>query len=124
MAKVLGDDEIPDDAGVAIEYQRPQSSKRIDFVITGEDEFACTKSSSSSSSIGRSSAAARRTLSCGHAPAGARVNARARTLPYQAWPYASYLQDFNAAVQNGAMTEALRLPAQPGAGEAHGADHD
>ncbi len=37
MAKVLVDDEIPDDAGVAIEYQPPQSSKRINFVITGED---------------------------------------------------------------------------------------
>ena len=43
MAKVLGDDEIPDDAGVAIEYQLPQSSKRIDFVITGEDASARTK---------------------------------------------------------------------------------
>jgi hypothetical protein len=38
MAKVLQDEEIPDDAGVAIEYQLPQSSKRIDFVITGRAE--------------------------------------------------------------------------------------
>jgi hypothetical protein len=43
MAKVLGDEEIPEDAGVAIEYQLPQSSKRIDFVITGEDADARTK---------------------------------------------------------------------------------
>ena len=43
MANVLGDEEIPDDAGVAIEYQLPQSSKRIDFVITGEDASARTK---------------------------------------------------------------------------------
>jgi uncharacterized protein len=43
MAKVLGDDEIPEDAGVAIEYQLLQSSKRIDFVITGEDEASRTK---------------------------------------------------------------------------------
>ena len=43
MAKVLGDEEIPDDAGVAIEYQLPQSSKRIDFVITGEDAASRTK---------------------------------------------------------------------------------
>lgn len=43
MANVLGDDEIPGDAGVAIEYQLPQSSKRIDFVITGEDASARTK---------------------------------------------------------------------------------
>lgn len=37
MAKVLHDDEIPDDAGVAIEYQVPQTAKRIDFLITGLD---------------------------------------------------------------------------------------
>jgi hypothetical protein len=37
MAKVLGDDDIPDDAGVAIEYQVPQTAKRIDFLITGLD---------------------------------------------------------------------------------------
>ena len=43
MAKVLGDEEIPEDAGVAIEYQLPQTSKRIDFVITGEDASARTK---------------------------------------------------------------------------------
>jgi uncharacterized protein len=43
MAKVLQDEEIPADAGVAIEYQLPQSSKRIDFVITGEDAGARSK---------------------------------------------------------------------------------
>lgn len=43
MAKVLQDEEIPEDAGVAVEYQLPQSSKRIDFVITGEDATARTK---------------------------------------------------------------------------------
>ena len=37
MAKVLQDEEIPDDAGIAIEYQIPHSSQRIDFMITGED---------------------------------------------------------------------------------------
>lgn len=37
MFKVLDDDEIPDDVGVAIEYQLPQSGKRIDFLITGQD---------------------------------------------------------------------------------------
>ena len=43
MALVLQDEEIPSDAGVAIEYQLPQSSKRIDFVITGEDAAARTQ---------------------------------------------------------------------------------
>lgn len=104
MAKVLGDDEIPDDAGVAIEYQLPQSSKRIDFVITGEDAFARTKViivelkqwSESRRSEKDAIVWARR---------GGRAGEREGTHPsYQAWSYAAYLQDFNAAVQDGAMT--------------------
>jgi DUF2075 family protein len=35
MAQVLSDNEIPDDAGVLIEYMIPQSSFRVDFIITG-----------------------------------------------------------------------------------------
>jgi len=38
MDRVLNDDEIPHDAGVAIEYHLPQSSKRIDFILTGKDQ--------------------------------------------------------------------------------------
>jgi DUF2075 family protein len=38
MDRVLSDTEIPSDAGIAIEYHIPQSSKRIDFIITGLDE--------------------------------------------------------------------------------------
>lgn len=38
MDRVLRDNEIPDDAGVTIEYQIPQTSKRIDFILTGQDE--------------------------------------------------------------------------------------
>src|ERR1035438_6072953 len=37
MERVLSDNEIPDDSGIAIEYHIPQSSKRIDFIITGLD---------------------------------------------------------------------------------------
>lgn len=104
MAKVLGDEEIPDDAGVAIEYQLPQSSKRIDFVITGEDAAARTKViivelkqwSESRRSEKDAIVWARR---------GGRAGEREGTHPsYQAWSYAAYLQDFNAAVQDGAMT--------------------
>ncbi len=37
MDRVLSDTDIPADAGVAIEYHIPQSSKRVDFIITGRD---------------------------------------------------------------------------------------
>lgn len=36
MRDVLRDEEIPADAGVSIEYQIPQTSKRIDFILTGQ----------------------------------------------------------------------------------------
>jgi len=37
MDKVISDPEIPSDSGVAIEFQIPQTSKRVDFIITGQD---------------------------------------------------------------------------------------
>jgi DUF2075 family protein len=104
MAKVLQDEEIPESAGVAIEYQLPQSSKRIDFVVTGEDAGANTKViiielkqwSESRRSDKDAIVWARR---------GGRAGEREGPHPsYQAWSYAAYLQDFNTAVQDGAMT--------------------
>lgn len=103
MAKVLQDEEIPQDAGVAIEYQLPQSSKRIDFLITGEDEQARPKViivelkqwSSSRRSEKDAVIWARR---------GGQSGEREGPHPsYQAWAYAAYLQDFNESVQAGAM---------------------
>ena len=104
MGKVLLDEEIPEDVGVAIEYQLPQTSKRIDFVITGEDAYARTKVvivelkqwSSSRRSDKDAIIWARR---------GGRTGEREGTHPsYQAWSYAAFLQDFNAAVQDGGMS--------------------
>lgn len=37
MDKILSDNEIPEDAGICIEYNIPQTSKRIDFIITGQN---------------------------------------------------------------------------------------
>jgi hypothetical protein len=99
MAKVLQDEEIPADAGVGIEYQLPQTSKRIDFVITGEDANARSKViivelkqwSESRRSDKDGIIWARR---------GGQSGEREGPHPsYQAWSYAAYLQDFNTAVQ-------------------------
>ena len=38
MYKVLNDKEIPNEAGIAIEYNIPQTSKRVDFIISGYDD--------------------------------------------------------------------------------------
>ncbi len=38
MRNVLDDDAIPEDVSLAIEYQIPLTSKRVDFLIAGKDE--------------------------------------------------------------------------------------
>lgn len=103
MAKVLHDEEIPDDAGVGIEYQLPQSSKRIDFVITGEDDRSRTKVvivelkqwSESRHTEMDAIISARR---------GGRTGETEGLHPsYQAWSYAAYLEDFNEEIQKGVI---------------------
>ena len=104
MAKVLQDEEIPAEAGVAIEYQLPQTSKRIDFVITGEDAAARSKVIIVELKQWSES---RRSEKDGivWASRGGRSGEVEGTHPsYQAWSYAAYLEDFNAAVQDGAMS--------------------
>lgn len=104
MAKVLSDHEIPEDAGIAIEYQLPLQNKRIDFVITGEDAEAKTKViivelkqwSESRRSEKDAIIWARR-----GGPTGESEGAHPS---YQAWSYAAYLEDFNKAVHQGQMT--------------------
>src|SRR5690606_30707462 len=38
MERVLNDPEIPEDTGISIEYHLPQTSKRVDFIISGRDQ--------------------------------------------------------------------------------------
>ena len=38
MHNVINTPEIPDDSEIAIEYQIPLTSKRIDFIIAGKDD--------------------------------------------------------------------------------------
>ena len=37
MRGVLSDNEIPDNTGIAIEYNIPQTAKRVDFMVSGYD---------------------------------------------------------------------------------------
>ena len=103
MSKVLQDDEIPDDAAIGIEYQLPQTSRRIDFIIAGEDDTRRQKVvivelkqwSESRRSEKDAIVWARR---------GGRAGEQEGPHPsYQAWSYAAYLQDFNTGVQDGGL---------------------
>ncbi|MDT7518010.1 DUF2075 domain-containing protein [Rhodoferax sp. TBRC 17660] len=101
MAKVLNDDEIPSDVGVAIEYQLPLQNKRMDFVITGED--ASARSKVVIVELKQWSASRRSEKDAiVWAHRGGRAGETEGPHPsYQAWSYAAYLEDFNSAVQEG-----------------------
>ncbi len=103
MAKVLRDEEIPESAGVAIEFRIPQSAKRIDFLIAGEDE--AERASVVIVELKQWSESRR---SEKDAIVWARRGGRSGEVEgphpsYQAWSYAALLRDFNTAVQDGEM---------------------
>ena len=96
MAKVLRDEKLPDDAGLAIELHLPQSSKRIDFTLTGHGE-AGEKNAVlielkqwSTSKLSDKDAIVVTALGKG-------LNETVHP-SYQAWSYASLLEGFNEAV--------------------------
>lgn len=103
MARVLRDEEIPEDAGVAIEYHVPRSSKRIDFVITGEDAEQRTKVVIVELKQWSTSRRSEKDAIVWARRGGRRAESEGTHPSYQAWSYAMLLQDFNAAVQDGAM---------------------
>src|SRR6202142_3969583 len=103
MDRVLNDDAIPADAGVAIEDHIPQSSKRIDFILTGLDE---QKRESAVLIELKQWAHARLTahdaIVITHFSHGDRETPHQS---YQAWSYKRLLEDFNQTVQE----ERIRL---------------
>ncbi|MBY0438297.1 MAG: DUF2075 domain-containing protein [Burkholderiales bacterium] len=103
MSKVLQDEEIPGDVGIGIEYQVPRTSKRIDFIIAGENEDARARViivelkqwSTTRRSDKDAIVWARR--------GGPTGETEGLHPSYQAWTYAALLEDFNAAVQDNAI---------------------
>ncbi len=96
MERVLRDDEIPDDCGVAIEYQLPQSGKRIDFILTGNGE-----NNQEYCVIVELKRWSEASISSKDAIVNTRVGRHFGefTHPsYQAWSYASLLYNFNETV--------------------------
>ena len=102
MYKVLTDREIPDDCGIAIEYNLPQTAKRIDFIISGYDKRGGGHADiielkqwqeldpvyQSDGLVQTVTGGAYRTVS--HPS-------------YQAWSYAQVLYDYNESLQTGAI---------------------
>jgi DUF2075 family protein len=97
MNTVLSDPEIPYNTGVTIELQIPQTSKRIDFIISGKNEdnkdhvviveLKQWQSSEITEKDGIVKTALGKGLHESNHPS------------YQVWSYAALLQDFNVTIQ-------------------------
>lgn len=97
MDRVLNDDDIPHDAGVSIEYHLPQSSKRIDFILTGKDQL---RRDSVILIELKQWQQAQLTDSDAIVITQFKHGLREALHPsYQAWSYKCLLEDFNATVQ-------------------------
>lgn len=97
MDRVLNDDEIPHDAGVAIEYHLPQTSKRIDFILTGQDIYR-----RESAVLVELKQWQKAELTKRDAVVITRFkhgSAESLHPSYQAWSYKRLLEDFNQTVQ-------------------------
>lgn len=96
MAKVLRDDGLPCDAGLAIELHIPQSSKRIDFLLTGRDEFQARNAVLIELKQWSKATATTKDAIVKTALGGSQVETIHPS--YQVWSYAALLEGFNEAV--------------------------
>jgi uncharacterized protein len=101
MAKVLHDDEIPANSGVAIEYTIPLTRKRIDFILTGRGSndsrnviVVELKQWSEAKRTEKDAVVVTR-LSGGECEVS--------HPSYQAWSYVTLLEGFNEAVYDGGL---------------------
>jgi len=96
MDRIMQDTDIPNDCGIAIEYQIPQTGKRIDFIISGQNEnnrdaviLIELKQWSEAKLTAKDSIV--ETIFSGR-------NIEHTHPSYQAWSYATLLQGFNEVV--------------------------
>ena len=99
MYKVLNDRQIPDDAGIAIEYNIPQTSKRVDFLISGYD----AQEKEGVAIVELKQWETIRPVDSMDALVETFTGGANRTVvhpSYQAWSYAQLIRDYNAVVQD------------------------
>ena len=98
MYKVMEDKSIPEDSKIAIEYRIPNSNKRVDFIVSGED------------GTGRESAVIIELKQWQHVEKVKTKEAIVKTQlqgrlvetthpSYQAWSYVSMIEDYNEDVR-------------------------
>lgn len=103
MAKVLRDPEIDDEIGVGVEFGIPQTSKRIDFILSGMSDagdhnliIVELKQWSDAQMSDKDGIILARRGGTGPAREGPHPS-------YQAWSYAALLEGFNEAVYEGGV---------------------
>lgn len=97
MDRVLEDPDIPHDTGVAIEYNIPQTGKRIDMILTGTNHERQRTAVIVELKQWQKAAA-----TCKDAIVSTFVGGREREVnhpSYQAWSYAMLIEDFNETVR-------------------------
>ena len=103
MYKVLNVPAIPDNAGIAIEYNIPQTSKRIDFLISGyneeDDPGVIVVELKQWDELGKVDGVD--ALVETYVGGGRR---RVVHPSYQAWSYAQLIKDYNSTVQDEDIT--------------------
>ena len=100
MYKVLNDSDIPDDAGIAIEYNIPQTSKRVDFLISGYNEKDEPDVAIIELKQWDSLTAVDGVDALVETYTGGALR-RVVHPSYQAWSYAQLIRDYNSTVQDG-----------------------
>lgn len=102
MYMVLNSSDIPDDCGVAIEYNVPLTNKRVDFIVSGIDDqdvehaqIIELKQWDHAEVVSGQDAIVRTYV--GHG------NREVAHPSYQAWSYAQLISDYNTSVQDGGI---------------------
>ena len=99
MYIVMNDSQIPDNSGVAIEYNIPQTAKRVDFIVTGYDENDEPNAVVIELKQWEKLTAIESVDAIVETYTG---NALRRVVhpSYQAWSYAQLIKDYNSTVQD------------------------
>lgn len=100
MYKVLIDNDIPSDCGVAIEYNLPQTAKRIDFIISGYDSQGDGHANIIELKQWQELDAVLESDGIVRTYTGGAMRMVSHP-SYQAWSYAQVLYDYNELLQEG-----------------------
>ena len=99
MYVVLNDQEIPSDSGIAIEYNIPQTAKRVDFMISGYNNSGDPGMIIIELKQWTSLQKVENTEALVETYTGGAMR-RVVHPSYQAWSYAQLIADYNASVQD------------------------